>query len=363
MTTVHQVIPVLAPHDAVGAHTLRVQAALQAARIESRVFAEVIIGDPSGEALPLTSFAANGNGADLLLYQASTGSSGAEWLLRRAEAYAVNYHNVTPAAFFDPWDSDAAYSMRRARNQLRALAPRSVGALADSPYNATELDEAGYEPVEVTPLLLDVGGEPPHGDERTAAFLQRTRRGAHWLFVGRLAPNKCQHDILAAFAAHRVLHDPDARLTLVGSAASATYEAALFALADQLGLTDALTIVASLRDEELAAYYHDADLFVCLSEHEGFCIPIIEAFRFGTPVLALAAAAVPDTAGDAAVLLPSKDPHLVATAADCLLRDAALRTELVAAGRARVLDFALDRTAPLFVDAVKRAAARASAGG
>jgi glycosyltransferase involved in cell wall biosynthesis len=255
--------------------------------------------------------------------------------------------------------------MRRARNQLRALAPRSVAALADSAVNAEELHAMGYRNVSVNPLLLDVEGPPPAADARLMRFLRDTRHGTHWLFVGRLAPNKCQHDVITAFAVYRTIHDPGARLTLVGSAAALSYAEALLALADDVGVADAVTCVSSLSDAELAAYYEDADVFVCLSEHEGFCIPVIEAMRHDTPVVAFAAAAVPDTVGAAAVLLDDKDPLLVATAVRSLLTDEPWRARLAAAGQARVLDHAPARTVPCFVEGVERAlaAARADVGG
>lgn len=363
-TAVHQIVPVLARHDAVGGHTLRVQAALRAEGIASEIFAEVIVGSGLPHAHRLADFdTAGGPDADLLLYQASTGADAADWLLSRREPFAINHHNVTPARFFERWAPDAADSMRRARNQLKAMASRSVAALADSPFNAEELVTMGYRNVSVTPLLLDVPAGRPAADERTAAHLAAQGGGARWLFVGRLAPNKCQHDIVAAFAAYRRMYDPAARLTFVGSPAAITYQEAVLALADDLEVEAALTIVSGLSDEELAAHYDAADVFVCLSEHEGFCVPIVEAFRHDTPVVAFAAAAVPDTAGAGAVLLPDKDPLVVATAVHELLADDAFRAQLVRSGRERLADFALARTVPDFVAAVNQAVVLAGTSG
>lgn len=358
MSTVHQIIPVLATHDAVGGHTLRVQSALQQHGIRSEIFAEVIVGGVAS-ARRLSEFDSAGGGADLLIYQASTGSDSADWLLRRSEPFAVNHHNMTPAHFFDRWAPEAADNMRRARNQLRAMAPRSVAGLADSAFNAVELEELGYQDVSVTPLLLGLGAELPSVDPRTQAHLTATRAGAHWLFVGRMAPNKCQHDVVAAFAIFRKLYDPGARLTLVGSPAAVSYQEAILRLADELGLGTAVTLLSGLNDEELAAYYEDADVFVCLSEHEGFCVPIIEAFRHATPVVALAEAAVPDTAGAAAVLLDDKDPLLVASAVHEVLADTTLQAGLRSAAQARLDAFRPERTVPVFVAAVERAVAAA----
>ncbi len=180
------------------------------------------------------------------------------------------------------------------------------------------------------------------------------RAGSHWLFVGRLAPNKSQHDVIAAFAAYRTLYDPGARLTLIGSEAAASYSDALYGLVDDLGLAGAVTFAGSVSDAELAAYYDDADAFVCLSRHEGFCVPVLEAMRHDVPVVALAAAAVPDTVGDGAVLLDDASPHHVAATVHELLSDDSFRSGLVAAGRSVVASHALDEASSAFVELIRR---------
>jgi L-malate glycosyltransferase len=326
-----------------------VRDALRAAGHRSEVFAEVIVDDLEGEAHRLEDFDRIGASADLLLYQASTGSASAEWLLSRDEPVGVNYHNVTPARFFDVWDSAAAANLRWGRNQVRALARRSVVALAASAFNAAELSAAGYQPVAVAPLLLDLAEQRPPADPMTADYLARIRSGAHWLFVGRIAPNKCQHDIIGAFAAYRRLYDPGARLSLIGTPASIAYRDSLLALADELGCGDAVDEVETANDSEVSAYYQAADVFVCLSQHEGFCVPIVEAMSYGTPVIALAAGAVPDTVGDAGILLRDADPVVVATSVHRLLADEGLRSRLVASGHNRVAAHDLERERETFV--------------
>jgi glycosyltransferase involved in cell wall biosynthesis len=353
VTTVHQVIPVLSPHDAVGNHTLQVRDALRGAGFESEVFAEHRFGHHAGTGQLLTDFPEQAAAPDLVIYQSSTGSPAVEWLLRRSDRLVVNYHNITPASFFEPWDDQAAASMRRARAQLGSLARRSRLAVADSPFNAAELTQLGFDPVVVSPLLLDLEARLASPEPVVVEHLARTRAGAHWLFVGRLAPNKCQHDLIGAFAAYRALYDPGARLSLIGSEAAATYSDALYGLVDDLGLNAAVTFTGSVTDAELAAYYADADAFVCLSRHEGFCVPLLEAMRHDVPVVALRAGAVPDTVGGAAVVVDDAGPHPVAAAVHTLLRDDALRAGLVAAGRSLVATYTLDATSRAFVDVIR----------
>jgi glycosyltransferase involved in cell wall biosynthesis len=353
MTTIHQVIPVLAPHDAVGNHTLQLRDALRHAGFESEVFAEMRLGHHRNTGQALNDYPAGG-AVDLVLYQSSTGSTAVDWLLRRDDPIAVNYHNITPASFFEAWDDQAAASMRRARVQLGSLARRSRLALADSPFNAAELTELGYSPVVVAPLLLDLDARLAAPDPTVAEHLARRGGGHQWLFVGRLAPNKCQHDLIAAFAAYRAVYDRHATLTLVGSEAAPAYSDALYGLIDDLDLHGAVTVTGAANDAELAAYFAAADVYVSLSRHEGFGVPLLEAMVHDVPVVALAAAAVPDTVGDAAVLVDRSDPDLVAATVSQLMEDEAFRAALVAAGRRVVADHSLASASATWIELLRK---------
>ena len=178
------------------------------------------------------------------------------------------------------------------------------------------------------------------------------RQEVVWLCVGRLVPNKGQHDLLAAFAAWCVVTGRRGRLRLVGGGQTLRYQAALQALASDLGIADRVRFEGSITHTELTAAYRDADVFVSLSEHEGFCVPVIEAMRLGLPVVALGAAAVPETVGEAGIILPTKQPFDVAAAVERVVTDPQLRRELVRRGWARALHFGLDRTRATFLGAL-----------
>ena len=190
------------------------------------------------------------------------------------------------------------------------------------------------------------GTEIPGGAE-TAARLLATR----------LAPHKAQHDIVKAFAAYRRFHNPDAHLYLVGGGPEDSYAHTLRRFVHGLGLDDAVTLTGGVSPADLVAYYRAADVFVVCSEHEGFCVPLLEAMYHRVPIVAFAAGAVPETLGDAGLLLEVKDPCTVAAAVDRVAGDAALRGQLVAAGTRRAREFDISRTGPAFVDAVTSAAA------
>jgi glycosyltransferase involved in cell wall biosynthesis len=269
----------------------------------------------------------------------------ADFLQTRPEPLLSYYHNITPSKFFRRWEPVAADAMDDARIELAQLASVTQLAMAASHYSEAELIELGYKRTVVTPLLIDFAHYDVAPDSRTLARLRRRRdAGSRWLFVGRVAPNKCQHDIIAAFAAYRHIFDPNAQLTLVGGMTSYLYRRSLEQLAEELDLGDSVEFADSIPLGALLAHYQTADVFVCLSDHEGFGVPILEAMHLGVPVVAYAAAAIPETLGEAGVLLPDKDPLTVACAVDRLVGDAALRGDLVAAGRARSSQFALANT-------------------
>lgn len=366
MPAIHQFIPTFAPRDAIGTHALHVQRILRGMGLESEIYAEGIVDRRSRRAHPYRAFARRKATGDRtwLLYQLSTGSAVAEFVHARPEPKLVNYHNVTTAELFAPWEPHVAVECREGRRQLRQLAPLVDLGVAVSAYNEAELRDAGYRSTAVAPVLVDLEASGLEPDPATAARLASDRAGggADWLFVGRVAPHKCQHDVVRAFAVYRRVYDPTARLHLVGGAGSHAYVTMLERYVAALGLAGAVWMPGSVSAEALLAHFGAADVFVCLSEHEGFCVPVIEAMRLCVPVVAYAAAAVPETVADAGVLLEEKDPLTVAAAVHRVVSDGALRSRLVAAGNRRAADFSLDRSARRFTEVVGRFLADQGAG-
>jgi glycosyltransferase involved in cell wall biosynthesis len=294
----------------------------------------------------------------VILYHASIHSRMATFVGERRERLVVDYHNITPSRFFTGWDPVSEARMDLGRVELRRLAGQAELGLADSRYNEIELVEVGYRATSVCPVLIDYLRGDPEPEVLARLEQERSGGGTRWLFVGRLAPNKCQHDVIGAFGVYRRIFDPGATLTLVGGSAAPRYEQALRGLVTELELDGAVHFAGSVPLGHLLAVYRTADVLVCLSEHEGFCVPVIEAMAHGVPVVAFAAAALPDTVGDAAVLLDEKDPLLVACAVDRLVSDAPLRAELVRAGRARAEEFSLPNTAKQLVAQVSEIVGR-----
>ena len=353
---IDQFVPSYSAHDAIGNHVTQLRRLLRDAGYQSEIWYEHLDPRMAGDVRPYTECDAAADPDRLILYHASTHSGMADWILAAAgggQRIAVDYHNITPASYFSAWEPRAARSMELARRQLAELAPVFSGAVADSEYNAIELAEFGILGATACPILLDTSDyhAPPDGDG-----VARWPGEPLWLFVGRIAPNKCQHDVIAAFAVYRRLFAPTARLAVIGAPTSVRYKKQLGDLVDELGLTGAVDLAGSVPFPELLAAFHLADVFVCLSEHEGFCVPVIEAMELGVPVVAYSAAAVTETVADAGVLLVDKDPLQVAVAVHELLDDAERRAATIERGRLRAAEFSSEATSKRWLAEIDRLA-------
>ncbi len=354
MTAVHQFVPALLPRDATGDHTLALRDALRAEGWQSDIYVEAAHDELQHEASYFEEYTRRSRPGDVLIYQASTGSPVAEFLLGRPETLVLDYHNITPASFYAPWEPHTADKVTEARRQVTALAPRAALGVAHSQFSADELASFGCPSTVVVPILVSVAQWSQTPDPGTeAAFAARADGGTVVLFVGRLSPNKAQHELVQALWLYRRWYDPKARLLLVGPAITGGYADAIVDLAAELGLAGAVVHGEHLTSAELAAWYGAADVFVCLSEHEGFCIPLLEAMQFDLPIVAFAAGAVPETVGPAGVLLEAKRPSVVAATIDRVRSDAGLTGSLVALGRRRLRDFEADRTRNRFVEVLQ----------
>jgi L-malate glycosyltransferase len=245
-------------------------------------------------------------------------------------------HNVTPSRWL--WDHDAAIALQceLGRRQMPEYAARCDLVAGVSAFNAAELGSDI-----VIPLIVDLDWVRHRG---------QTPMSCEVLFVGRLAPHKRQDEVIRAFALYRRRHAPDARLVLVGEPLNAAYLRALRELAERAG---GVEIVSSLSQAQLADRYAGASAFLCLSEHEGFCVPLLEAFAAGVPVIARPSGGVPETVGDAALLVDEHDPAVVAELLALAIEDGSLRDELVRRGRERLAAHAPERAAVALRSAIE----------
>ncbi len=357
VTRIDQVIPTLASRDAIGGHTMQLRDLLRARGYASDIYYGNASADRLADGLPVDRLGERPTSGRVLLYHLSIGSPVSDVFRERPERKFVNYHNITPADLLEPWIPYVGDEVRRGRAQLRELAAVTEFAVADSRYNEEELIEAGYAATTTSSLLLDLEGFGGSPDPALAARLASARAagGADFLFVGKVSPHKGQDDLVKALAAYRRAYDPRARLHIVGGAISEEYQAAVERFAAELGLADAVSFAGSVTHEELIAYYAGCDAFLCLTNHEGFCVPLLEAMFHRLPIVTWDCTAVPETVGAAGIVLPDKRPARVAAALARVVADDRLRTALADAAAARVDWFSLPRAQDRFVAALEAA--------
>lgn len=353
-SALHQVVPSFVARDAIGNHSRQVQSVLREMGLESEIYVDDAGPEYASVCHQYDHY--RPKPGTWLMYQASTGSRLADWFAQRPEPKLVNYHNVTPPELLERWEPRLADETADGRRQIARLASVTRHAIAVSHFNERELVELGYPSTSTVPLLIDMSTFDRQADETTRRWLERLKSGggADILFHGRIVPNKAQHDLIKALVAYRQLFDPRARLHLSGGASSASYLYALRRFIGAEGLWESVDLAGSVTPEELTAYYRGADVYVSLSEHEGFGAPLLEAMYNGVPIVAYSESAVPETVGDAGLLLTSKEPALVAGAIHRVLTDEGLRQGLINAGRRRLAEFDLGRSRRRFRQAVER---------
>lgn len=332
---VDQMLAALSYGDAIGNEALRIQKILREAGYESDIFAESVHPDMAGRARKLWDYRVISSPDNLLVLHFSIGAGVSTFAFHLPDPILLIYHNITPARWFARFHRHLAGLCYHGRRELEAFVPRVRLALGDSEFNRAELEAVGFHPTGVLPLLLDDSRlDVPPNDVVLEMFDDEK---TNFLFVGRVIPNKCFHDLIKVFAFYQKFIDRNARLLLVGEwVGFEKYYEALVRMADELEVKD-VVFTGHVEDDDLAAYYEVADLFLCLSEHEGYCVPIVEAFRFGVPVMAMDAGAVPETLGGAGVLIREKRIDEIALVAHAIVTDPALAEKIVR-GQDRVLE-------------------------
>jgi glycosyltransferase involved in cell wall biosynthesis len=339
---IHQVLATLGYGDAIGHEVLGIQRVLRAAGHESEIIVET--ADRRLEELTVDYRDAVGyvGADDVLIHHFSLGSRASRTAFALPARMALIYHNITPPEFYVGIHPQLMLQCYRGLRELRAYVPRVDLALGDSEFNRADLERYGFAPTAVLPVVPDFTHLDLEPD--TALAGEFDDDWVNILFVGRFVPNKKPEDLVRFVHAYKRLYNGKARLLLVGSYAGFDdYYAQVRALIAELGASD-VHILGQVSDRELTALYDVADVFLCASEHEGFCVPLLEAFHKGVPVIAYAATAVPETMDGAGVLYDEKDPALVASLINAVVSDAGLRESIVAAqdaslGRHTTRDF------------------------
>ena len=324
--------------DAIGDEALRIRAALRAAGFTSDLFALEIDDEVRGEFLPFEK-RPGASGADIAILHFALPSPLTDALRAFPGRKVIIYHNITPASYFVGLDDELVRIAVKGREELRSLADATDLALGDSEYNRRELEHAGFRRTGVLPILLDFGryDSPPN----RVLMEMFSRRRANFLFVGRVFPNKRFEDLVRMAFFYKKYISEDFRFVVVGRAGRmARYQRSVQALAHDWGLLPSeFTFAGHLAWDDLLACYRMADVFVSMSEHEGFAVPLVESMLLDVPIMAYQAAAVPDTLGDSGVQFSRKKYEDLVEMGHLLATDEGLREGVLSGQRRRLERF------------------------
>lgn len=335
---VNQWIPAAHRGDAIGDSARKVRDLIRGMGHESHIYAMTIDEDMRDEVRPFEDEGARRGEVTVLHY--ALPSPMTEALAALPGGRVLQYHNITPAHFFAPYHPEVFRIAALGRRDVAGLAGRVDLALGDSEYNRRELEALGFERTGVLPIALDLGritGAPPHpvvdhllGDGLT-----------NFLFVGRIVPNKRIEDIVRLAEMYKRYIDANYRFVFVGRTDGIPkYYATIRALIAELDmLPERFLFTGPVSDWELAAYYRSASVYLSMSEHEGFSVPLLEAMAAGVPVFAYDSSAVAETLGGAGICWSPKDMEYAAELLGQLAFDPALREAVVARQRQRLEDF------------------------
>lgn len=341
---IYQIVPSLSFGDAVGNDLLALQKVIEDIADQTGIFAFLVDSRlPEGTAKTMDFFP-EVKPDDVVIYHMACGTPVSEFFGNLSCKKVMRYHNITPAHFFHGYDEGGEVTCAMGYEQLKWLRDKVDYCLAVSEYNKRDLINLGYNcKIDVLPILIPFSDYDKKPSEQILKLYQKDD-WVNILFVGRVVPNKKHEDLIRVLKVYKDNYNQKARLILVGSShAEDIYLAKLKKYIKKLGLTDQDVIFPGhIKFDEILAFYKVADVFLCQSEHEGFCVPLVEAMYLKTPIIAYDATAIGDTLGGAGVLMDTKDYLVTAGMIHQLITNDELKNMVLDNQDERLMDFSFD---------------------
>lgn len=294
---------------------------------ESNIYVEHIAPEYKDKLVHYKDYKTNKN--NILLVHHSIGHNCENWLKNLEDRKILVYHNITPTKFFSPYSELYRYS-KIGRDQLYKFKEMMEGAIADSEINYRELKKIGYKNIETIPLLINI--EKIIYSNWNHSLFDKLCNTYNILFVGRLIENKFQHELIEIFSIFQEINPIDSKLILVGGYdQNSEYFKKILQIISDKNLNNEVLITGKVPEADLYAYYRGSDVFVCMSEHEGFCVPILEAMVFDLPVIAYDSplSNVKNTLNNSGILIKEKKFDLIAAFISLLVKNRGLRKKII----------------------------------
>lgn len=345
-----QILEVMSFGDAIGNHTIALHEMMDKNGIENIICARLIDKRlPQGMITPIESYVKKPG--DMIIYHLSTGAELNRTVLNYDLPVIINYHNITPPEFFAGYNDVAVEACKSGLEDTVFLGKSNqvVCAIADSEFNKRDLLNMGYTcDVHAIPILMPFDDYKKKPDPMIRRKYKDGRTNI--LFVGRVVPNKCQEDLITAFHYYQKYYNEDSRLLIGGSCTAVrNYRNRQLEYIKKLG-TKNVVYPGQISFPGILALYDLSDIFLCLSEHEGFCVPIVESMLFELPIIAYNAGAVKDTMGEGGIILDKKDPLEVAGVMDYLMKHSELQKQIIDNQKEQLARFDTEVVAKQFLE-------------
>lgn len=348
-----QILPTYAYGDAIGNEVTAIDRALGQKGFETYVYAERIDKRLAKHNTKIIDqLQGKLDDEDIIIYHLSTGTELNYLVADLGGKLVIRYHNITPAEFFERYDREIAARCAEGRDGLEYLKNKAVLCIADSEYNKQELIEIGYEcKIEVVPILMSFVDYERNPDKKLEKSLKDGKTNI--LFAGRVAPNKKHEDIIRVFYNYKRHYNDNSRLILMGNHLGVeSYFYSLFRYIEELGLSEDVYFTGHISFEQVLACFASSDLFLCMSEHEGFCVPLVESMYFGMPIVARNTTAIGSTLGGSGILIPEKDYLLTAGVIDYILKNDDVRNRIIQGEKEQLKNFDSNKVLGEFIAAI-----------
>jgi glycosyltransferase involved in cell wall biosynthesis len=323
---INQILPSISYGDAISNHVLEIRDILKSCGYRSEIYAQHIHPKLKNDAKVYTEYKKRSS-ENILLFHYSIGSTIIDFIRSLPDKKVLIYHNITPHSYFYGINDKLVYLLKKGRSGLGTFSNEVVLALGDSEYNREDLINLGFKNTGVLPIIINF---KKYAQKPTQKIMDKFNDGhPNILFVGRISPNKKQEDIIKTFYFYKKHIDLNARLFLVGSyEGMEKYYEQLVYLIKELDLNDVI-ITGQVDFKDLLAYYKVADVLISMSEHEGFCVPLLESTYFEIPIVAYNSTAIPYTLGGSGVLFNKKRYEEVAEMCHMLISENAVRDRII----------------------------------
>lgn len=349
---IHQLLPNLSYGDAISNHALEIQKILKKCGYRSNIYTQHADPEVKKFSNPYEKHKKVSSRKNILIFHYSIGSKMFQYIFDAPDKKIMIYHNITPHSFFKNFNNHLYFLTKSGRERLNSFCNIPYLSIADSEYNAGELRKLGFKNVNVLPVIIDFQNfkRPP-----SKSILEKyNSRYTNIIFVGRIVPNKKYEDIIKSFYFYKKNINNKSRLFLIGSyTGMESYFNSLKELVDNLDIDDVI-FTGRVTGEELIAYYQLADIFLCLSEHEGFCVPLLEAMYFKIPIIAYSSTGVPGTLSKAGILIGNKNYIEIAELIDVVINDKQIRESMIKNQIERLAEFRKDEIEDKFIEYVKK---------